>query len=108
MPEGRSCTAEAVLDASALVDLLPDNDLGRAVRHRIAGQARHAPAHSGCRGPQWMQRSTLDAEVPSALGRLHRAGDLDTGTIEPNFTTSRRHRPSGTPSTTSARHMGAA
>ena len=29
-----------------------------------------------------MQRSTLDAEVPSALGRLHRAGDLDAGTVE--------------------------
>jgi len=29
-----------------------------------------------------MQRSTVDAEVPSALGRLHRAGDLDAGTVE--------------------------
>jgi len=32
--------------------------------------------------PTWMQRSTLDAEVLSALGRLHRAGDLDAGTVE--------------------------
>jgi len=69
MPEGRSCTAEAVLDASALVDLLPDNDLGRAVRRRIAGHVLHAPAQ-------------VDADVLSALGRLHRAGDLDTGTVE--------------------------
>jgi predicted nucleic acid-binding protein len=61
--------AEAVVDASALVDLLLDNDLGRAVRHRIKGHALHAPAH-------------LDAEVLSALGRLHRAGDLDAGTVE--------------------------
>jgi predicted nucleic acid-binding protein len=61
--------AEAVVDASALVDLLVDNDLGRAVRRRIAGHALHAPAH-------------VDAEVLSAVGRLHRAGDLDAGTVE--------------------------
>lgn len=61
--------AEAVVDASALVDLLLDNDLGRAVRRRITGHALHAPAH-------------VDAEVLSALGRLHRAGDLDAGTVE--------------------------
>jgi predicted nucleic acid-binding protein len=61
--------AEAVVDASALVDVLLDNDLGRAVRRRIAGHALHAPAH-------------VDAEVLSALGRLHRAGDLDADTVE--------------------------
>lgn len=61
--------AEAVVDASALVDLLLDNDLGRAVRRRISGHALHAPAH-------------VDAEVLSALGRLHRADELDAVTVE--------------------------
>jgi len=61
--------AEAVLDASALVDLLLDNDLGGAVRRRIAGHSLHAPAH-------------IDAEVLSALGRLHRAGELEASTVE--------------------------
>jgi predicted nucleic acid-binding protein len=61
--------AEAVIDASALVDLLLDNELGRAVRRRVAGHALHAPAH-------------IDAEALSALGRLQRAGDVDAGTVE--------------------------
>lgn len=61
--------AEAVLDASALIDLLLDNDLGGAVRRRISGHALHAPAH-------------VDAEVLSALGRLHRAGELEASSVE--------------------------
>lgn len=61
--------AEVVIDASALVDLLLDNTLGSAVRRRIAGQVMHAPAH-------------VDAEVLSALGRLHRAGELDAESVE--------------------------
>ena len=61
--------AEVVADASAIVDLLLANDLGQAVGKRLAGTALHAPAH-------------LDAEVLSALGRLHRAGDLDADTVE--------------------------
>lgn len=61
--------ADVVIDASALVDLLLDNELGRAVRRRLAGHALHAPAH-------------IDAEVLSALGRLHRAGDLDADSVE--------------------------
>ncbi|MDA8062961.1 MAG: type II toxin-antitoxin system VapC family toxin [Actinomycetota bacterium] len=60
---------DAVVDASALVDLLLDNDLGRAVRRRIAGHALHAPAH-------------IDAEVLSALGRLHRSGELSAVIVE--------------------------
>lgn len=56
--------AEVVVDASAMVDLLLGNELGGGVRRRLAGHALHAPAH-------------LDAEVLSALGRLHRAGDLE-------------------------------
>jgi predicted nucleic acid-binding protein len=55
--------AEVVVDASALVDLLLRNEFGDAVGRRLAGEALHAPAH-------------LDAEILSALGRLHRAGDL--------------------------------
>jgi predicted nucleic acid-binding protein len=61
--------AEAAVDAFAIVDLLLENDLGRAVRRRIAGHALHAPAH-------------LDAEVLSALGRLQRAGELDAAFVE--------------------------
>jgi predicted nucleic acid-binding protein len=61
--------AEVVVDASAMVDLLLDNELGDAVRQRLAGHALHAPAH-------------LDAEVLSALGRLHRAGDLEAEGVE--------------------------
>ncbi len=61
--------AEAVVDASAIVDLLLDNELGDAVQRRLAGHALHAPAH-------------LDAEVLSVLGRLHRAGDLEAGDVE--------------------------
>lgn len=61
--------AEVVVDASAMVDLLLDNELGGAVRRRLAGHALHAPAH-------------LDAEVLSALGRLHRAGDLEAEDVE--------------------------
>lgn len=60
--------AEAVVDASALVDLLLNNDLGDAVRRRLAGHALHAPGH-------------VDAEVLSALGRLHRAGDLEADSV---------------------------
>jgi len=61
--------AEVVVDASAVVDLLLDNRVGSAVRRRLAGHALHAPAH-------------LDAEVLSALGRLHRAGDLEVEDVE--------------------------
>ncbi len=60
---------EIVADASALVDLLLANELGQAVGRRVAGHDLHAPAH-------------VDAEVLSALGRLHRAGDLDENDVE--------------------------
>jgi predicted nucleic acid-binding protein len=54
----------AVVDASALVDFLLGTDRGRAVGP-VLGRfaALHAPAH-------------IDAEVLSALGRLHRAGTI--------------------------------
>lgn len=61
--------AEVVVDASALVDLLLANNLGHAVRRRITGQVLHSPSH-------------VDAEVLSALGRLHRAGDLGADDVE--------------------------
>ncbi len=60
---------EVVVDASALVDLLLGGPLGAAVRTRLSGQALHAPAHT-------------DAEVLSALGRLHRAGTLSADEVE--------------------------
>ncbi len=60
--------ADVVVDASALVDLLLGNRLGVAVSARLAGQSLHAPGH-------------VDAEVLSALGRLHRAGDLTDETV---------------------------
>ena len=53
-----------VLDASALVDLLAGTELADQVRTRLVGAVMHAPAH-------------VDAEVLSALGRLHRADNLD-------------------------------
>ncbi len=57
-----------VLDASAVVEALLGTDLGVRIRERMRGHLLHAPAH-------------LDAEVLSALGRLHRAGDLDESTV---------------------------
>lgn len=59
----------AVVDASALVDLLLGNDLGNAVQRRISGHALHAPAH-------------VDAEVLSALGGLQRAATIAADDVE--------------------------
>jgi len=58
-----------VVDASAIVEALLGTDLGRKVRKRMRGHELHAPAH-------------LDAEVLSALGRLHRAGELDRFAVD--------------------------
>jgi predicted nucleic acid-binding protein len=52
-----------VVDASALVDLLVGERLDDEAAAVLDGRVLHAPAH-------------LDAEVLSALGRLHRAGHL--------------------------------
>jgi predicted nucleic acid-binding protein len=54
-------TDAVVVDASALVDVLLGNGPGLAARERMRGRALHAPGH-------------LDAEVLSALGRIHRSG----------------------------------
>ncbi len=58
-----------VIDASAMVDLLVGSPLAEAVAERLRGQQLHAPAH-------------FDAEVLSALGRLHRAGHIDDQQVE--------------------------
>jgi len=63
MPATSSGPSRTVLDASALVDALIGTGPGRIVWDRLPGRALHAPAH-------------LDAEVLSALGRLHRAEEL--------------------------------
>jgi predicted nucleic acid-binding protein len=59
---------ELILDASAVVEALLGTDLGVRVRERMRGHRLHAPAH-------------LDAEVLSALGRLHRAGQVPEATV---------------------------
>jgi predicted nucleic acid-binding protein len=53
----------AIVDASAMVDLLVGSPLANEVADRLRANELHAPAH-------------FDAEVLSALGRLHRAGQL--------------------------------
>lgn len=62
-----------VIDASAAVEALLGSSVGLAVRHRMRAMQLHAPAH-------------LDAEVLSALGRLHRAGDISTATVTTGLT----------------------
>lgn len=58
-----------VVDASALVDLLSGAAGAAAVRERLRGTVLNAPAH-------------LDAEVLSALGRMHRAGKLPASRVD--------------------------
>jgi len=67
-PATSSVPEALVLDASALVEALIGTTIGAWVRARMRGCELHAPAH-------------LDAEVLSALGRLHRAGDLDAAFV---------------------------
>ena len=58
-----------VVDASTIVETLLSTDIGSAASAVMRDRQLHAPAH-------------LDAEVLSALGRLHRAGELDARTVE--------------------------
>jgi predicted nucleic acid-binding protein len=51
-----------------MVEALLNTDIGADVRARMRGGRLHAPAH-------------LDAEVLSALGRLHRAGDASGAAV---------------------------
>ena len=60
---GMSGATALVLDASAMVDLLLDTTASRAVQSAVRGRPLAVPAH-------------FDAEVLSAIGRLHRAGGL--------------------------------
>ena len=53
-----------VLDASALVDVVTDQEAAPWLLDRIAGEQVHAPSHQ-------------PAEVLSALARMVRAGDLE-------------------------------
>ena len=63
-------TAEQlVVDASAVVESLLGTAVGAGARGRMRHHRLHAPAH-------------LDAEVLSALGRLHRAGYIERTTVE--------------------------
>lgn len=58
-------TESLVLDASAMVDVLLSTELADSVEARLHDSEVHAPGH-------------FDAEVLSALGRLHRARQLTT------------------------------
>lgn len=57
-----------VVDASTMVEALIGTRVGASARIRLRGCELHAPAH-------------LDAEILSALGRLHRAGELDAAAV---------------------------
>jgi predicted nucleic acid-binding protein len=61
-----------VVDASAIVDLLIRSDAGERVRRRLLDDA----------GAALVTVTHLDAEVFSALARLHRAGDLSTTEVD--------------------------
>jgi predicted nucleic acid-binding protein len=52
-----------VVDASVIVDFVLGAEAQQAIGARLATASIHAPAH-------------LDAEVLSAIGRIHRAGQL--------------------------------
>jgi predicted nucleic acid-binding protein len=66
---GSSLLHVAVVDASALVELLLGSVAGRAVERELRRrEALSAPAH-------------VDAEVLSALGRLARSGDVSEGRV---------------------------
>jgi predicted nucleic acid-binding protein len=52
-----------------MVEALLGTEVGIQVRARMRGRELHAPAH-------------LDAEVLSAFGRLHRAGELKPARVE--------------------------
>lgn len=58
----------AVVDASALIDLLAGLPAAAAVDARLDGVALHAPAH-------------MDAEVLSGPGRLQRAGSISVAEV---------------------------
>jgi len=68
MKNGATVAEKAVIDASAIVDLLARSGGGPGALVRLSGRELHAPAH-------------LDAEVLSGLGRLRRAGALSADEV---------------------------
>jgi len=62
-----------VLDASAMVDLLVGSDHAGSIQAHLHDSELHAPGH-------------FDAEVLSALGRLHRASQLTTRQVTDRVT----------------------
>ena len=62
-------TESVVVDASVVVELLAGTAYAPALRRRLDKADWHAPAH-------------IDAEVLSALGRLHRAGELNAEEVD--------------------------
>lgn len=62
-----------IVDASAMVDLLIGTPSAGLVATRLAGVSLHAPAH-------------FDAEVLSALGRLHRSDALAARSVTARLT----------------------
>jgi predicted nucleic acid-binding protein len=64
----KASTDDVVLDASGMVEYLIDTRLGGLVAARINEQKVHVPAH-------------FDAEVLSALGRLHRSGQMKSDLV---------------------------
>jgi predicted nucleic acid-binding protein len=62
-------TEKVVVDASAMVDYLVGSPLAQHVAERLRDAEVSVPAH-------------FDAEVLSALGRLHRGGDLSELEVE--------------------------
>lgn len=64
----RDLTEPLVLDASAMVELLIGSETGRRIDSRIRNHDVNVPAH-------------FDAEVMSALGRMHRSGRVDANEV---------------------------
>lgn len=62
----------AVVDASAVVDLITLTARATAVEAALAERKIHAPAH-------------IDAEVLSAVGRMNRASEVHTGAVDTVF-----------------------
>lgn len=58
-----------IVDASVMVDLLVRSTLATSIRARLKGHELHVPAH-------------FDAEVLSAMGRLHRDEFLTTRQVK--------------------------
>jgi predicted nucleic acid-binding protein len=61
-------TESLVLDASAMATMLVAGQAAQPIAERIRGAAVHVPAN-------------FDAEVLSALGRLHRAGEISEDSV---------------------------